>query len=390
MGQSGKFTVYPAAKGEEKGIQVTMDAVREVDSAGNAVGTSGNTKHSLNTFASQQFTVHPTEMVEIKGKDNTSVSAAKVAFDASINSGIGKIQVDTFVMTSGGKVGPPGETWAVKKGDLKWNIIISKWKFCGTTGNACKKGQTDEIGRFIELDITVKGLKDASTKNNKTVDLGGTNLELSDQVRVDGGNWTKMTEKYPKITIRGSQTIITFRFPKFSENVFYDPLIGTSTMVDASGSGGEGGGGAGGGGGVKKTYKTSVKAVMGCSDAQKVVDSPQGKEIFANALTQTITDATVSDTQLSRFGCSARRLSKVRRLSTTGVQADFTYTSASSAALDATSFKTSVNQGLTGASLPTTSDVQATAPAVQGTTSSAMRAQVVSFSMTLLSFGIFW
>ena len=36
-------------------ITVTMDALREVDASGNAVGTSGNPKHTFNTFASQAF-----------------------------------------------------------------------------------------------------------------------------------------------------------------------------------------------------------------------------------------------------------------------------------------------------------------------------------------------
>mmetsp|Transcript_15868 Transcript_15868/g.39888 ORF Transcript_15868/g.39888 Transcript_15868/m.39888 type:complete len:109 (+) Transcript_15868:56-382(+) len=38
QGQSGKFTVFEESKGGS-GIQITMDALREVDAQGNAVGT---------------------------------------------------------------------------------------------------------------------------------------------------------------------------------------------------------------------------------------------------------------------------------------------------------------------------------------------------------------
>eukprot|EP00448_Togula_jolla_P020802 CAMPEP_0170588190 /NCGR_PEP_ID=MMETSP0224-20130122/10699_1 /TAXON_ID=285029 /ORGANISM="Togula jolla, Strain CCCM 725" /LENGTH=89 /DNA_ID=CAMNT_0010911893 /DNA_START=87 /DNA_END=352 /DNA_ORIENTATION=- len=57
QGQSGKFTLSNSARGSEKDIVVTMDALRELDAQGNAVGASGSTKHSLNTFASQDFTI---------------------------------------------------------------------------------------------------------------------------------------------------------------------------------------------------------------------------------------------------------------------------------------------------------------------------------------------
>jgi hypothetical protein len=58
-GSSGKFSIYDAAANgascDPSAVTVTMDFLRELDADGEAVGTSGNVKHSINTFAPQKF-----------------------------------------------------------------------------------------------------------------------------------------------------------------------------------------------------------------------------------------------------------------------------------------------------------------------------------------------
>eukprot|EP00930_Biecheleria_cincta_P049388 TRINITY_DN345_c0_g2_i2.p1 TRINITY_DN345_c0_g2~~TRINITY_DN345_c0_g2_i2.p1 ORF type:complete len:279 (+),score=55.60 TRINITY_DN345_c0_g2_i2:89-925(+) len=222
QGQSGKFTVYDERSGKASGIQVTMDALREVDAAGNAVGTSGSEKHSINTFAAQDFTFAPTEDVMLGESDD--VPALKKSFWSAIST-IGVLKVDTYVLGKSGSLGPPGETWAVKKGDLKWNIEFVGWNWCG-----CGKGGKDEKGAFIDVDISVKGLGDVETKgkSNKSLTLGGgLTLELSNQVKSDG-NWIAMPVGYPKMTMQGSSTTFTFRFPRFNTSSVYDPILSVS------------------------------------------------------------------------------------------------------------------------------------------------------------------
>jgi len=167
QGQSGKFTLVPqGSSGDSVGLRVTMDALREVDADGNAVGTSGSVKHSINTFASQAFTVGEMETVLI----GSGVSAAKVSFESTISQ-IGRIGVDTYVMAQAGTVGMSNESWDVNIGDLKWNIRLWDWTWCD--GGNCQQGQTEEVGAFVELDITVQNLGGGSASRGSGKSVSG-------------------------------------------------------------------------------------------------------------------------------------------------------------------------------------------------------------------------
>eukprot|EP00929_Paragymnodinium_shiwhaense_P042545 TRINITY_DN21_c2_g1_i1.p1 TRINITY_DN21_c2_g1~~TRINITY_DN21_c2_g1_i1.p1 ORF type:complete len:638 (-),score=117.56 TRINITY_DN21_c2_g1_i1:229-2061(-) len=217
MGQSGKFTVYDEKKGKNSGITITMDALSEVGSDGNAVGASGSTKHSINTFAAQAFTIDPQVDVSLGDVDTSLIS-----FSSPIST-IGQIQVDTYIIKNAGMVGPPGEEWSVGPGDLKWSINLSSWSWCG-----CTKGRQAETGAFIDVVISVKGMGTPKQKGNsaKSLDMGdNVTLELSDQVQVGDAQWESMPAGFPKMEFKGSSAIFTFRFPKFSSWALYDPVL---------------------------------------------------------------------------------------------------------------------------------------------------------------------
>lgn len=80
QGQSGKFTIYDAeansASCDANAIKVTMDALYERDAAGNSVGKAGNAKHSINTFAPQNFTFAAAENNVMIGTDNVTIGTA--------------------------------------------------------------------------------------------------------------------------------------------------------------------------------------------------------------------------------------------------------------------------------------------------------------------------
>jgi len=221
IGKSGKFTVYDKAKGlgDANKVTVEMDALREIDASGKEVGKSGSTKHSINTFAAQDFQISAPE--SIKMGVNNSVNAMKVNFISSV-SGVGTIYVDTFVMKSAGHVGPDGELWPVVSGDMKFNVALSGWTFCDLS--ACKDG----IGDSVELDIKMKGKNPTPIRlpgGKNRFDLGGgVKLQLTNKILVDGKQMT-MQQGYPKLRTVGQAQVFTFRFPKFAHTALYDPLL---------------------------------------------------------------------------------------------------------------------------------------------------------------------
>jgi hypothetical protein len=142
------------------------------------------------------------------------------------------LTVDTYIVRGAGVVKTPSETWEVIPGDVKFNLAIRDWDWCGET-STCAKGQANEVGAFIDVGIAIKGASEAkgSGSGGKSFAIGGgVSLELSNSVLIDG-QWTTMPEGYPLVTTQGSATNIVFRFPKFTTSADYDPLIQKSAAT---------------------------------------------------------------------------------------------------------------------------------------------------------------
>lgn len=250
LGQSGKFI----ASNENSQVQVTMDGLYERDENGNLVGNTGSTKHSINTFATTDFTFDAEETVQLLEVTDddldgniTEVSAQglRVDFYTTLDTG-SKLLVQAHLVSKAGLAGDDGGNWTVSPGDFKFNIELSDWNWC----DPCS---TDQYGAFVDLDIEVKTLSSDSTpvlkkehgSNQTTFDLGdgGATLELSNTFMVRNkstGNGTNavtfMPEGYPKITTSGEKTLFTFRFNKFDKDstAKYDPIIKFSSSSDSS------------------------------------------------------------------------------------------------------------------------------------------------------------
>jgi hypothetical protein len=269
-GKSGKFSITRGNMGKSKKgkslVSVQIDAIHEIAADGTTiVGKSGKIKHSIETMAKQEFEFSvEQDDVDPSLIDDPTITAAKssrVTFDSTLSTG-STLKMETLLVTSKGVVGTTGdEKWTVLPGDMKFNLLLSGWNWCeGTTGaKSCKEG----AGSFVDVDIEVKGKlaadgkepkerekklhdDDDDKKDNdddkkvrrslaakgKNWDLGdGAVLELSDQILIDG-NWTKMPKGYPKMATKGGKVTYTFRFPKFAETAFYDPIVGFDNSVE--------------------------------------------------------------------------------------------------------------------------------------------------------------
>lgn len=205
LGQSGKVKV--SRNGQEWSMQV--DFLSEVDQFDNEVGNIGQDKHSVNSFATQSFTFSP-----LSDKDYKNTSVKEFTFETPVYN-IGKLKLVTMLIGESSSIGTETESWSVSPGDMKWNIELSDWTFC----NPCADG----TAKFIDVGIEVKGPKNEA-KGNKTVDLGGATLQLSNRIVIDSVE-TNMVNNYPKLITRGSKQLYVFRFPKFNTKAVYDPLL---------------------------------------------------------------------------------------------------------------------------------------------------------------------
>merc|ERR1712032_858923 len=144
---------------------------------------------------------------------------------------------------------------------------------------------------------------------------------------------------------------------------------------------------------TKKTYTTSATVETTCSNATAIVNNATGKKAFTDSFAK-VMGVTVTDTKVATMGCRRLR-NKNRRLSTTGIKADFTYESATNVAVDqkASDFGTELKSQLKAAGLPDAVTVQKiAAPTEQKTpaVSAALGAPAMLFSMAILSAGISW
>jgi len=214
-------------------ITITMDALRETDAGGNTIGTSGSDKHSFNTFASQDFTFGSPETASYQG-----LGCTRVDFTATILT-VATLKVSTLIFTEKGTILNDGEESTVDQGTMKFSITIDNWLWCtGSGATQCTQGQTPKTGAFIDIDIAMKGSKDATAKapkagkpvgnQTKDYDLGdGAVLAMSNRVQVDGV-WRSMPAGYPKLTIQGANNIYTVRLPKGAgqgTKIVYDPTV---------------------------------------------------------------------------------------------------------------------------------------------------------------------
>ena len=83
------------------------------------------------------------------------VGASHIAFAAEIK-GMAKasLKVDTYLFNHAGTVGTPTEKWTVARGDLKFNVAIDNWEFCGA--GTCAQGKTDQTGEFVDVVLQVR------------------------------------------------------------------------------------------------------------------------------------------------------------------------------------------------------------------------------------------
>jgi len=224
-GQSGKVTIYNSARGmdDPNKVQVTMDFLYEVKADGTTVvGKTGNPnqKHSVETFANQNFAFSGPTATVISDLYADMISFSTAVYQA------GTLNIKMYIMKEAGTITTQGgETFEVKKNNVKFNVELVNWNWC----NPCAEG-TDAISAFIDVGVSIKGRDDqASSQGEDEYDLGGgVDLIMSSKIQA-GQQVVDMPAGYPTTTTVGGKQLFVFRFPKVGSetNYIYDPVITT-------------------------------------------------------------------------------------------------------------------------------------------------------------------
>jgi hypothetical protein len=210
-----------------------MDALRELDADGNEVGKTGNPKHSIETFASQDFTFsaveEETSLFVFNSTSNETVQETakglKIDFSCTLDTG-SKLQITSLLVNEGGIAGDAQGNWTVSPGDFKWNIFFKEWIW-------------HQDADSLELDIEIKGnnASPINAGNNVTYDLNGdTTLELRSDYEIFGyvNSFRNMPDGYPLVSQMAGKTLFTFKFQNDGTSFKYDPIIKFDSSEETS------------------------------------------------------------------------------------------------------------------------------------------------------------
>ena len=132
-------------------VQIGADGLEVTDCAknGNPLFSMFNPMKRFANFAGKTFNIDA--MRENAAMPNAgSLKASMTKFSADLGADVGKLAIDLALAEEAGEVVVGGETQALEKGDMKFNIELSEWKWCG---------EEDATGaaKFLDVYMEVKG-----------------------------------------------------------------------------------------------------------------------------------------------------------------------------------------------------------------------------------------
>jgi hypothetical protein len=233
VGQSGKIDLAPSSdvSSDPNKIRIQVEALRQLDDAGKVLGNGGASKHSFQSFATQDFTFGALEDTTYGG-----VKCVKLPFTSTLAPG-SVVEIQVFLFKENGTIAVGDDKFAVTNNTMKFNVKLSDWVWCGD-GGVCQG--TDGVGASVELHISITSREQAKKTDSAGLVYalgGGAQMRLSDKIQVDGGSWTQMAGGGPTLSEAGATTSkFTLKFPKFSTSALYDPDItyGASTTSTAT------------------------------------------------------------------------------------------------------------------------------------------------------------
>jgi len=232
-----------AAEDENNEVTIMFESVQEKNDAGEAVGSGNAEYQGLAAFTEVTFTIGDVNeddtIMHSKTAADEPIKAASLQYQATLKQD-GKMVVKVYIAKEDGNItlgdGEKTEITTVKKGQVKFTVHVEGWKWCTDAGNCKKADDTNEIGKFLDLSISVKGKGEATAQAavagmSMTFDIGNDNfMHVSKMMKAidnsDVPTWVELPTDYPKPSKKDADTtMMTMRMPMFEKSAWYDPSV---------------------------------------------------------------------------------------------------------------------------------------------------------------------
>lgn len=228
LSTSGKIAVYRGAN-EINAVTITFDEICE--KTANNVPIND---HTYKTFATLDF-VFSNQISTIYPDSRVSVTQFSFSGHISLMQPIQSTAILTayvYIFTDNGTIAVDDQTETVKPGDMKFNVLIQNWPFCGGSGMNCKNEATMQIGSFLDFAMEIKGrnVPENITIGNKYSLGDGVTVLVPKKVLYDNSTARNMSTGYPTLATNGTKTVFVFRFDKFAISAKYDPIVSLSRV----------------------------------------------------------------------------------------------------------------------------------------------------------------
>ena len=158
----------------------------EAPGRGNHPSTDGSGLGGVrfSNFARANFTVERKRVHQAMKHGRRGLKALQKRFHANLGEGVGKMAIDMSLPEDDGEIEIDGEKQKLKKGDLKFNIELSEWSWCGEEGD-------NGTGAFLDVYVEINSTRRPTMRRQRTAsapasfDLGdNTTMSFSGKVRV--------------------------------------------------------------------------------------------------------------------------------------------------------------------------------------------------------------
>ena len=180
-------------------VKIKMAQVVQVDAAGTEVATCSKLPSApqipmkkFNGFAGKAFNIEG--MRNAQALPNAgSMKASMTKFAADLGADVGKMSIDLALAEEAGEVSIAGEKQALKKGDMKFNMELSEWNWCGTAGQSGAAAFLD-----VYIEVTSKQQPTMDSDRNATAPAS---FQLGDGMKMSFSGKVRDNNNNPFITI---------------------------------------------------------------------------------------------------------------------------------------------------------------------------------------------